>query len=417
MAFTVKVRTDYSPPDHQLSVITGPAWNEDAKVAGTYRWGTWRFELPDPPAEGQRLEFKFFDDTAGWMLDPNLSCDWISRGAVFYGPTAVAFPGAPPSRLRLADMVGLRSRSLDWLSATVIGKAAHVVGRIILLIILFGVLLVPLPVWAMYDGSDHTSPACPANTAANTTLPTTANAAFKLSDPNATAGHTLAFGRSRNSRTLILSLSPVSAVSNSASASASTTATLPANEQLGSAVTGLFTRSDDETLNSSLIYTAAKVEGGQVTLTVCARRSNDKPLMTLGDAGSYTGSVSIAGTDVVRSDIPITVTLSYPAWQLVLELLVLVLIPAAWYLWILHDSNNDNADAVAWALVRYCTSRIGFLSLAVGAIAGFSVYSATYLSSSTWGSASSQPLALYGAMFTAFVAGAGGVHLAAKAAS
>ena len=284
--------------------------------------------------------------------------------------------------------------------------------------LLFVVLLAPLPLWARYDGQHKaTSPGC--GFASGGSLPVTQHATFKLTDPNAGTTHTIAFGRSRGTRTTTLDLSPVGAASPSATSATSSGVSakpLPNNENLVAVVTGPFTRSDGETLDPRLIYTNAQVEGGQVTLTVCARRVNRaNPTENLGEPGSYAGTVSIAGTDVVRSDVPMAVTLAYPAWQLVLELVVLTLMPAAWYLWILHGASSSQGSAVAWALLSYCVSRVGFLSLAVGAIAAFSVYSATYLSSATWGVAALQPLALYGAMFTACVAAAGGVHLASKA--
>ena len=58
---------------------------------------------------------------------------------------------------------------------------------------------------------------------------------------------------------------------------------------------------------------------------------------------------------------------------------------------------------------------LGVLSIAAGTIAAFTIYNATYLRSDSWGSSMQQPIALLGAMFTAFVAGAATVHIGAAA--
>jgi hypothetical protein len=64
---------------------------------------------------------------------------------------------------------------------------------------------------------------------------------------------------------------------------------------------------------------------------------------------------------------------------------------------------------------KWCGSMIGVLSIAAGTIAAFTIYNATYLRSDSWGSSMQQPIALLGAMFTAFVAGAATVHIGAAA--
>ena len=109
-----------------------------------------------------------------------------------------------------------------------------------------------------------------------------------------------------------------------------------------------------------------------------------------------------------------TVTLAYPNWHGVLDLLVLAAVAGTWYIWVLRQ-KKANDRAVGSEFVKWCYSMIGVLSIAVGTVAAVAVYSATYLHSDSWGSSPEQPIALLGAMFTAFVAGAASVHIGAAA--
>lgn len=171
-----------------------------------------------------------------------------------------------------------------------------------------------------------------------------------------------------------------------------------------------FLRSDQVALPGSRVKVAAWYQNGRVLLKVCVDRSGAK----LADPGSYQGTVSIVDPRVNRVDIPIVVTLSYPSWQLVLELLVLTAFAGSWYIWVLQKKEPGDR-AISWDFVRYCGTMLGALSIAAGVIAAFGVYNATYLNSTGWGSAAEQPLTLLGVMFGAFLAGAASVHIGAKA--
>lgn len=171
-----------------------------------------------------------------------------------------------------------------------------------------------------------------------------------------------------------------------------------------------FLRSDQVALPSDRVKVAAWYQNGRVLLKVCVDRSGSK----LADPGSYQGTVSIVDPRVDRVDIPIVVTLSYPSWQLVLELLIIAALAGSWYVWVLQKKGLSD-PAISRGFVEYCGSMLGMLSIAAGVIAAIGVYNATYLNSTSWGSTAEQPLSLLGAMFGAFLAGAASVHIGAKA--
>jgi hypothetical protein len=171
-----------------------------------------------------------------------------------------------------------------------------------------------------------------------------------------------------------------------------------------------FLRSDQTPLPVDQIRVAAWYQSGRVLLELCVQRSGLKT----ADPGTYVGTVSIVDSRVSRVDVPITVTLSYPTWQFVLELLVLAVFAGSWYIWVLQDKDPEDR-AISWGFIRWCGSMIGVLSIGAGVVAALSVYNASYLSSTSWGYTANQPLALLGAMFTAFLAGAATVHIGAAA--
>jgi hypothetical protein len=171
-----------------------------------------------------------------------------------------------------------------------------------------------------------------------------------------------------------------------------------------------FLRNDQAALPANRVRVAAWYQSGRVWLQLCVDRSGLK----LADPGTYVGTVSIVDPRVSRVDVPITVTLSYPTWQDVLELLVLAVFAGSWYIWVLQDKQPTDR-AISWHFITWCGSMIGVLSIAAGVIAAVGVYSASYLNNNSWGYTVSQPLALLGAMFTAFLAGAATVHIGAKA--
>jgi hypothetical protein len=77
--------------------------------------------------------------------------------------------------------------------------------------------------------------------------------------------------------------------------------------------------------------------------------------------------------------------------------------------------KKEEEYAISFGFFKWCGSMLGVLSIAVGTIAAFATYNATYLHSDSWGSSAQQPITLLGAMFTAFVAGAATVHIGAAA--
>jgi hypothetical protein len=171
-----------------------------------------------------------------------------------------------------------------------------------------------------------------------------------------------------------------------------------------------FLRSDQAMLVNSRVRVAAWFQHGRVLLEVCVNRTGPD----LGDPGVYQGIVSIVDPRVARVDVPITVDLSYPYWQWVLELLVLAVMAGTWYFWVLQRKNPEDF-AIGTAFVNWCGTAIGVITIAVGVIAALGVYNATYLNNDSWGSSAEQPLSLLGAMFSAVLATAATVHIGSKA--
>jgi hypothetical protein len=264
-------------------------------------------------------------------------------------------------------------------------------------LLLAGVLLAVFPVWAARAG-EPSSPPCrfahPPQARGN--APTQAKPA-KLVLINGQVT-TLAFNRAAATKTLVIQYGITGAIAGDLRYP-----NLAVSQQS-------FLRSDEAALPASRIKVAAWYQNGRVLLNLCVDRSGGQ----LADPGTYQGTVSIVDQRVGRVDVPVTVTLSYPSWQLVLELLVLASIGGTWYIWVLRQKKPGTL-AFGWDFLSYCTSMLGVLSIAAGVIAALGVYSATYLSSTDWGSAATQPLTLVGAMFSAFLAGASSVHIGAAA--
>jgi hypothetical protein len=273
-------------------------------------------------------------------------------------------------------------------------------GKLVAILGAIAVLLV-LPMWSLLAGQPRAAPCNfqgePVQAPGSPGSPSSSTQAAKLVLINGQTT-TLAFDRALTTKTLTIQYGITGAI-----AGAGQYPLLQVSQQD-------FLRSDEVALPSDRVKVAAWYQNGRVLLKVCVDRSGPK----LADPGIYQGTVSIVDARVERVDIPVVVTLSYPSWQLVLELLVLAAFAGSWYVWVLQ--KKDPADsAISWGFVQYCSTMLGVLSIAAGVIAALGVYNATYLSSASWGSTVEQPLALLGAMFGAFLAGAASVHIGAKA--
>jgi hypothetical protein len=174
-----------------------------------------------------------------------------------------------------------------------------------------------------------------------------------------------------------------------------------------------FVRDDDAVLVDSQIMTHAQSDGKTLILTVCFIR--EKQHSSLGDPGVYTGSVTIDDSRLKSAvTVPITVTLQYIHGILLLWLYLLVLIPGTWCLWVIKTSREGDNPFLDRSIWHWFKTVNGVVSVVAGGVAAFGVYVATYLRDPTWGSSALQPLALYGAMFSAFVTTAGLAQLAGK---
>ena len=152
------------------------------------------------------------------------------------------------------------------------------------------------------------------------------------------------------------------------------------------------------------------MQNGRVLLKVCIDRTG----AGFAAPGSYQGTISIVDPRVSPVSIPVTVTLDWPIWQWVMEG------SCSWPPpWPGHGTSGSSRPrsirAAPVSLLDFCSNKLGILSIGAGIVAAFGVYSATYLNSVTWGSSSGQVFALFGAMFSAFLAGATAVHVSSKA--
>jgi hypothetical protein len=219
------------------------------------------------------------------------------------------------------------------------------------------------------------------------------SATLKVGQPTS-----VSFGRSTSTKDLVLLFS--------------LDATFPRDvKQLGVRI-DTFRRGDDARLNAEDITATAAPDGRVLKLHVCFGRMGNK----LGSPGTYNGSVTIADP-MLASDvtIPVTVTMQYIHGAALLWLLFFVVLPASWLLWITkRERTSDYDSALSWDWLEWLLSVTGVIAIVTGAVAAISVYVATYLKDPTWGSGAFQATALYGAMFSAFIATAGITHAGAE---
>jgi len=162
---------------------------------------------------------------------------------------------------------------------------------------------------------------------------------------------------------------------------------------------------DSAQLDPQRIGAEAKVIGRQVLVTVAVMRTDAR----FAPSGTYSGTVSIVDPRIERVDIPLTMTLAYPVWQLPLVVLLLTVPVAVGYLWLLKGSfHGGRPDAdVKISLGQfddYAFSRNGILAIGAGTASAVLVFAATYLRAPTWGSSFVDAISLFGAMFAAFAA-------------
>ena len=155
-------------------------------------------------------------------------------------------------------------------------------------------------------------------------------------------------------------------------------------------------------LNRDAIHASASVGRGSVVLTVCINRTNPD----IGRSGIYTGIVSITDPRVARVDANFTVSMAYPWWQLVFAILVLMMLFAMLYVWLLRGSFGSRPGLTTEDFQAWLFSRTGLMSTGAGVAAAVGIFSAIYAGAEDWGSDYTAATALFGATFTAFVAAA-----------
>lgn len=165
----------------------------------------------------------------------------------------------------------------------------------------------------------------------------------------------------------------------------------------------------DTRLDPTDIAANARLTGDRLILTVEFSRKD----LAFGKAGSYAGTITILDPRIDRVDIPMTVTLAYPVWQLPFALFLAILLPATLYVWLLKGSFSGSDKAITFgAFAAYFQGRNGLLAITAGAAASFGVYTANYLSATTWDFEALEIISLVTSMFTAFVAAATAVSAA-----
>jgi hypothetical protein len=202
------------------------------------------------------------------------------------------------------------------------------------------------------------------------------------------------FGRSMTSRSIVLYLDLSKAV--------------PGSSRFHVLVNS-FTRSDDASLQDPARNIAASAISDKKTLllSVCFKRSGN-PRTSLGDPGSYAGSVTIDDSRLVAPvTVPITVTMQYPNGVFLLWLYAGAIIPGTWCLWVIRDKPGGTESALNRRFFKWLITINGVVSIVAGSVAAFTVYVAVYLRNPTWAANALEVLTLYGGMFSAFVTTAG----------
>jgi hypothetical protein len=174
---------------------------------------------------------------------------------------------------------------------------------------------------------------------------------------------------------------------------------------------GTFLRAEGNSqLDDDWIVTTARLIGDRVILDVTVDRRSPEA----GDAGSYAGVVSLIDPRIERVDLPVQVTMAYPFWQLPWGVLLLLLLPATGYLWLLRGSFTGKASSelTLAEFSEYVFGRNGMLAIGSGLTAATGVLIASYLRSATWGGDLVEALTLFASMFTAFVAASATVSAA-----
>jgi hypothetical protein len=170
-----------------------------------------------------------------------------------------------------------------------------------------------------------------------------------------------------------------------------------------------FTRADDASLQDPRrnIVVSAISDGKVLLLNACFRRSGNQSV-SLGDPGSYSGSVTLDDNRLAAPvTVPITVTMQYPNGVFLLWLYAGAIIPGAWCLWVIRDKPAGTEDALGPKFFKWLITVYGVVAVVAGSVAAFAVYVAVYLRDPTWDGSTLHVLTLYGSMFSAFVTTAG----------
>ena len=165
------------------------------------------------------------------------------------------------------------------------------------------------------------------------------------------------------------------------------------------------------TLRVDAVRAKAVRVGDRVRLTLCVNHGTS----SLGDPGSYAGSISIIDPRIARVDLPLEVTIAWPYWPGALLLCLLAILAGTFVAWVVRAKPSEDSHFKLSDFLDWVARLIGVVTVAVGTVAALTAYAATYLGNPVWGSSSTDVITLLGACFTAFVGTTTSLQLATLA--
>jgi hypothetical protein len=140
----------------------------------------------------------------------------------------------------------------------------------------------------------------------------------------------------------------------------------------------------------------------EVRLTVCADASRSEI-----DAGTYVGSVRVAGRGIQPVTVPVAINLQYAGYRWIVPLLaVITFIGGSFIVWASHKrARQDGPERSIWRDISELPGWIAnnYVGVAGGVIAAVSVFIAKYWRNPPWGANAPEDwFALLGVMFTAY---------------
>lgn len=283
-------------------------------------------------------------------------------------------------------------------------KTAMILGSALLAapIVFAAILLVPAL------GIINAEPGgCSQSADVNPTGKTNVSSTLKIKDP-ATTKISVGNGAGPAIAPIILELGPPDTANSTAPAGADKAAAAP---KIGDPIkvhVDFLRRGTDSDVVVAADAHAEFTSPTTATVTICVARKSAKadsnPHWVM-DPGEYSGAVTVVDPRLPVTTIPFTVALAYANWPFVLMCWCVIVSVGGVYIALIRQ-ESEQASAGFKPLVTFLGTWLGVASFITGAAAALLVFSSAYLSSETWGAATSEWLTLVGAMFTALVTSA-----------